>query len=206
MGKLKRLSLTQIKALFYSIIGVISAVVAAVIARLGCGETAMYALCWGILFGGVGVTVCRTALHLYLEDYRNAEMWAVSIAMLAMCGGWLGCILCNSYGWLFFWIAFICFFGIMGIGIRFVKKQEEKVEERTLLEELSATVRYRYKNNDPDAGEDLDNPLCMNQGVALTVDEAFEEGYGALAATGLEYLKAIAKKVEEKTSAEEEEE
>ena len=202
MGKLKRLSLTQIKALFYSIIGAIGAIIAFSIAYCGLHETVFYAICWGILFGGIGVTVCRTALHLYLGEY-DADMWAVSIAMLAMCGGWLGCILCNTYGWLFFWIAFICFFLISGIGQRFIAQKKKEDTPVTLLEKLSAEARYKFIDNDIEKGENLDAALCMNDGTALTVNEAFDLGYGALAATGLEYLKTVIKKAEEKYMEEE---
>ena len=204
MGMLKRLSLTQIKALFYSIIGVVGSIIAFVVAYCGLHETVFYAICWGILFGGLAVTICRTALHCYLGEATDPEMWSVSFSMLAICGGWLGCILCNSYGWLFFWIAEICFFLIMGLGLRFIAQKEAKKEDPVdLLENLKATVRYRFVDNDIEKGENEEFPLCQNAGVNYTVNEAFDEGYGALAATGLEYLKAVVKAAVEKMEDEE---
>lgn len=193
----------KMKALLYSIVGVITALIVLIVCVFGFALGAFYSASYALLFGVFFAALARTVFHLATDD-NTAEMWQVSIYLFAACGAWLGCILCTSWGWLFGWMAIMVGMLFMAFGSRFIKTFVEEIKEiLSPLEQMKRNTRFKFINDDPEKGEDKTRPLCRVNGENLTCEEADARGFGAIAATGIEYLKGIVKKTEEKETKEE---
>lgn len=189
----------KLKALLYIGLAFVSCLVAFIVCFFGIGLGWLYSCSWGLFFGATGAVLARTIFHLYLEDFK-AEMWQVSIYGLIACLGWLGCILCASYTWLFVWIALIVGMGLMLVGVRFIdgyiaNRENAPKDTDSILASLINTRRYRFIEDDPSKGENLEKPVCLVDNKALTVAEAEAEGYVKVARKGKSYLKKICKKM-----------
>ena len=176
----------QKKLLIYGTVAVICCVSAALIAAFAFSEAATYAIFWGILGGGAGVTVARMAYHLYLRDYAP-EMWQITIYMLLACGGWLGGILSSSWGWTTLWLSVMCIGILMALGTRFCRS----VAEAKVKNSLESTLRYHFVDDKLGGALDLNQPLCLVDKEAMTVEEAEKAGAIAAAQVGREYIRKI---------------
>ena len=199
----------ELKGIVYgSTFGVV-AVASGSLAYFVFGENVLYALCWALLFGGFATVAARTILHAVKKD-NSAEMYAISIYALMALGGWLGLILTGSWLWVSVFGALVVGSTLMALGTRYLdpveddvkkdEKTEEEVEEVKIetpdqkLAFLKETVRFKFDGDSLDGAPLLNYPICKVDGDALTVKEADEKGYGAIAADGLEYLKDILEK------------
>ena len=176
----------QKKLLIYGIPATLCCIIAALVSGLAFHTGALYAIFWGILFGGLGTTVARLGYHLYLKDYAP-EMWQISIYMILACGGWLGGILSSSWGWTTLWLSVMCIGILMALGTRFCKA----VAEARTKDSLEKTLRYRYVDDKLGGTLDLDAPLCKVDKEAMTVEEAEKAGAIAAAQAGREYIRKI---------------
>ena len=177
----------QKKLLIYGIPAVLCCIIAALVTGLALHEGVLYAIFWGVLFGGSGATVSRLIYHLYLRDYAP-EMWQITIYMLLACGGWLGGILSSSWGWTTLWLAVMCIGILMALGTRFCKAVAE-VRTRNSLE---SSLRYKFSEDRLGGTPNLDEPLTLIvDGQALTVEEALKAGKTEEARKGREYIRKI---------------
>ena len=147
---------------------------AALVAGLAFDQGVLYSIFWGLFGGGVALTVARTALHLVRKDYAP-EMWQISLYMLLACGGWLGGILSISWGGASLALAVMVTAMLMAVGTRFCK---EVAIQRT-ASSLERTLRYKPTGDVLGAAPNLDAPLIMVQGNAMTVEEADKAGVPA---------------------------
>lgn len=177
----------QKKLLIYGLSGILCCIIAALVSGLVFATGVQYAIFWGILFGGIGVTVSRFIYHLYLKDYAP-EMWQITIYMLLACGGWLGGILSTSWGWTTLWLSVMCIGILMALGTRFCKA----VAEIRTKNSLEKTLRYQYVDDKLGGAPNLDKPLTLIvDGQALTVEEALKAGKTEAAIKGRDYIKKI---------------
>ena len=177
----------QKKLLIYGIPAVLCCIIAALVSGLAFHAGALYAIFWGMLFGGSGATLARLIYHLYLKDYAP-EMWQITVYMLLACGGWLGGILSTSWGWTTLFLAVMCVGILMALGTRFCKA----VAEVRIKNSLEATLRYEYVDDKLGGSSNLDKPLTVvKNGTALTVEEALKAGETEAAKKGREYIKKI---------------
>ncbi len=177
----------QKKLLIYGIPGILCCIVAALVAGLVFDTGAMYAVFWGVFFGGLGVTVSRLVYHLVLKDYAP-EMWQIEIYMLLSCGGWIGAVLATSWGYVSLWLCVMAIGILMALGTRFCKA----VAEAKVRSSLEVTLRYRYIDDKLGGTPDLDHPLTViKDGQPLTVEEAEKAGEKKAAESGREYIRKI---------------
>lgn len=177
----------QKKLLIYGLSGILCCIIAALVSGLVFATGALYAIFWGILFSGIGVTVSRLIYHLYLKDYAP-EMWQITIYMLLACGGWLGGILSSSWGWTTLWLSVMCIGILMALGTRFCKA----VAEIRTKNSLEKTLRYQYVDDKLGGAPNLDKPLTVKvDGQALTVEECLKAGKTEEAKKGRDYIKKI---------------
>ena len=161
----------QKKLLIYGVSAAFCFITASLLSGVVFSTETAYAFFWGILSGGIGVTVARLVYHLVLKDYAP-EMWQITVYMLLSCGGWLGGILATSWGWTTFWLSVMCVGIIMAAGTRFCRR----VSETRVQNSLETTLRYRYIDDKLGGTPDLDSPLTVVvNGQALTVEEAENE-------------------------------
>lgn len=198
--------LNKLKAILYIGLGFVSALVAFLVCFFGIGQGWLYSVSWGLFFGGIGAVFARTIFHLYTDD-SSAVMWQVSIYGFVACLGWLGCILCASYTWMFVWVALIVAMALMLGGVRFIDgwwliREPKKAD--SLIESLAETARYKFIEDDPVKGEDTSRPLCAINDKVYTVVEAEAEGFNAIASNGRAYLKKVAKALDKKNKKENE--
>lgn len=187
------INLTKLKALLYGGLAFVSAIIAFLICFFGLQLGWLYSVSWGLFFGGIGAVLTRTIFQLYMKN-NTPEMWQISIYSLGVCLGWLGCILCTSYTWMFIWVAVMVGMGIMLVGYRFINDfVSRRFEKAELADTLVETRRYMYIDDDYTKGDDTARPLCSVNGQALTVAEAEAQGYSAQAQAGREYISKIVK-------------
>lgn len=177
----------QKKLLIYGIPAMLCCIIAVLVVGLAFHTGALYAIFWGILFGGVGATLARLVYHLYLKDYAP-EMWQITVYMLLACGGWLGGILSTSWGWTTLWLAVMCVGILMALGTRFCKA----VAEARTKNSLERTLRYQLVDDMLGGAPNLDKPLTLIlDGQPLTVEEALNAGKTEEARKGREYIRKI---------------
>ena len=129
-------------------------------------------LCFWTCFGAVlGSCIARVVLHVMMKDW-SAEMWQVSIYHMVTAGGILGLIYCNSWGWASFFAALIVGMGLMAGGTRFL----DQVGGTLILYKIESEMRYYPKEDKAGAEDDMERPVCLYDGKALTVREAEEAG------------------------------
>lgn len=192
--------LAKLKAILYVGLAFVSMLIAFLVCFFGIGMGWLYSISWGLFFGGMGAVMARTIFHIYIDD-SSAVMWQVSIYAFIACLGWLGCILCASYTWLFAWIALITAMGLMLGGVRFIDGWwfvREPKDNDSVCASLAETARYKFIDDDPAKGEDTSRPLCAVNDKVYTVVEAESEGFNAIALNGRAYLKKVAKALNKK--------
>ena len=177
----------QKKLLIYGITGVLCCIIAALVSGLALGETPLYAIFWGLLFGALGVTLSRLIYHLVLKDYAP-EMWQITVYMLLACGGWLGGILSTTWGWTTLSLSVMCIGILMAVGTRFCRA----VAVTKVKNSLEYTLRYQYMDDVLGGTPNLDKPLTtVINGTALTVAEAEKAGKTDAAEKGRRYIMKI---------------
>lgn len=192
---------TKMKALLYIGVALVFFLATFALAFWGCHETLFYSVCWSLVGGGYAAILARTIFHLVMKDY-SAEMWQVSIYLIVAVSAWIGAILSLTWGWASFWMAIMIASLIFAIGNRFIAKamqiaaaametNSSEFVQTPVLEKLKATQRYEFVDNTLGSASNLDKPLCLIDGRALTVNEAEAAGYGAIAAEAIEYFKTI---------------
>lgn len=204
-GKKVKLSITpemKRKALVYGVSGLVGFAVSAVVSYFAFTETFLYSLFFGIFGFGVCAVIARTIYHLCIKD-NTPRMWGVSIDLLISCAGWLIAVLSTGILLTSVGLAVVALGIVMAYGNRFVGSKVKEVETKDKDVELAeknlrATLRYKFIDDDPSLGVDSNVPLCSIDGKALTYDEAYAAGKGALAADALEYIKMIETKMEVK--------
>ena len=176
----------QKKLLIYGLSAAICCIIAALLAGLVFNADVSYSVFWGIFAGGVGVTLSRLVYHLFLKDYAP-EMWQITIYMLIACGGWLGGILSSSWGWTTLWLSVMCIGILMSLGTRFCRS----VAEAKIKNSLESSLRYHFVDDKLGGALDLNQPLCLVDKEAMTVEEAEKAGAIAAAQLGREYIRKI---------------
>lgn len=194
------MSTTKMKALLYIGVAFVFAMATFALAFWGCNETLFYSMCWSLVGAGYTAILARTILHLVMKDY-SAEMWQISIYLTVAVSAWIGAILSLTWGWTSFWIAVMIAALIFAVGNRFIANAMQLVTtmevnsdgfvQEPILEKLKATQRYEFVDDKLGSASNLDKPLCLIAGKALTVNEAEAAGYGAIAAEAIEYFKML---------------
>lgn len=191
------MSTTKMKALLYICVALVFFLASFALAFFGCRETLFYSVCWSFVGGGYAAILARTILHIVMKDY-SAEMWQVSIYLIVAVSAWIGAILSLTWGWASFWMAIMIASLIFAVGNRFITKamqiataSMETGSQVPILEKLKATQRYEFVDDKLGSAPNLDKPLCLIDGRALTVNEAEAAGYGAIAADAIEYFKTL---------------
>ena len=177
------MSVLKKKILIYLSSSFAGFLVAALVAGLAFDESLLYAFFFGIFGAAITGMLARTAYHLALKDYAP-EMWQISIYIALSAGGWLGAVLATTWGWVSLWLSVMCIGILMAFGTRFCK---EVAKQRT-TSSLERTLRYRFVDDVLGGTPNLDAPLCLVKGTAMTVEEAEKAGAMDKADEGRAYI------------------
>ena len=162
------------KMLIYGISAAVAFLAAALLAGLVFDQGAQYSIFWGMLFAGLAMTIARIAYHLAIKDYAP-EMWQISVYMLLACAGWFGGIMSLTWGWASLFLAVMVGAVLMAAGTRFCRA----VAVQKTTSSLERTLRYRYVDDRLGGTLNLDAPLLLMNGTAMTVEEAALAGASA---------------------------
>ena len=180
------MSVLKKKILVYLLSALAGFMSAAFVAGLIFKESMLYAVFFGVFGAGVSAMIARVIYHLALKDYAP-EMWQISIYISLACGGWLGAVLSTTWGWVSLWLSVMCIGVLMALGTRFCK---EVARQRT-SSSLERTLRYRFVDDVLGGTPNLDAPICLVKGTAMTVEEAEKAGAKDKAAEGRMYISKI---------------
>lgn len=193
----------KLRLIVYPSATIVSFAAAMLIAFFVFSETIFYAICFGLFAALLALALSRMILHIIAED-TSAEMYAICIYVILAAFAWLGLIYTES--WLFvsiFGAAFVGFL-LMAAGTRLLDPviEENVIAEYTKqgyetdLDFLKRTVRFRFTDDKLGNPPDTNRPICQIGDSMMTCEEAFDAGFGAKAAEGIEYLRMILKKEE----------
>ena len=180
------MSVLKKKILIYLLSAFAGFLTTALVSGLAFDEGLLYALFFGFFGAGVAAMLARVAYHLALKDYAP-EMWQITIYIALACGGWLGAVLSTTWGWASLWLSVMCIGILMALGTRFCKE----VAKQRISSSLERTLRYRFVDDVLDGAPNLDAPLCLIKGSAMTVEEAEKAGEKDKAAEGRAYINRI---------------
>ncbi len=178
--------------LFYAGMALVFFLAIFVICFFCTSEGLFYSACWGILAAGYALVATRVGFHLIMKD-TSAEMWQVAIYQSIAVTGWLVAVLANSWTLTSIGMAMIAGFTMMTLGTRFIRYKGDwlKAYVEKDISTLEETCRWKFINDDYNAGEDTERPLCAVNGSPLTVSEARAQGYVNEAEEGSEYLRKL---------------
>lgn len=180
------MSVLKKKVLIYLLSAISGFIIAALVSGLAFDESLLYAFFFGMFGAAVSGMLARVVYHLSLKDYAP-EMWQITIYIALSAGGWLGAVLATTWGWVSLWLSVMCIGLLMAFGTRFCK---EVAKQRT-SSSLERTLRYRFVDDVLGGTPNLDAPLCLVKGTAMTVEEAEKAGANDKAEEGRAYIHRI---------------
>ena len=181
---------TKLKTIIYTSAAAVGCIIAALVSGLGFDVGLLYAVFYGLFGAAAAAIIARIAYHIATDDYGPA-MWQISIYLMISAGGWLGAVLAESWGAVSISLAVMVSGILMAVGTRFILKPSIVPADDGETSVLATTLRYRYIGDKPDGTLNLDAPLCLVKGTAMTVEEAFTAGATEEAKAGLAYIKKI---------------
>lgn len=193
------------------LMGIVAAVVAVltfVVTAFSMEMPVLYVI--SLMVAAVGIALDLTVIiYKSVKKEMTAGLWQLVIYAALGIVGWI--IATVSSTWLVCSIglaAMVCGLAML-IGtfiLKRIKESEAVAEEveanseqvQTAIEEesedvkkLMSSLRYEYIDDDITKSSNLDKPLCLVNGNALTVIEADAAGYTEIANAGLAYIKKL---------------
>ena len=180
------MNVTEKKVLIYGTAALTGFLISSLVAGIIFKETVLYSVFFGLFGAVIAALVARLAYHLSLKDYAP-EMWQITIYIALSDAGWLGAVLSTTWGWVSLWLSVMCIGILMALGTRFCKE----VSKQRATSSLERTLRYRFVDDVLGSAPNLDAPLCLVKGTAMTVEEAEKAGEREKAAEGRAYIARI---------------
>ena len=189
----------KLKAWLYPVAAVVAGAACALILKYAVKLETTYAVHYGVFAALCAYLIARLVVNIVYKT--TTDSWKATMIWGAIGAGlFLWYILNTSYevqkaliaglG-----ISIMCYLGFMFVDPKgeaaaaMVAEVTGTAESRKdKIKRLSTEMRYQLTEN---GNPNYDKPLCRVDGTDLTPAEADEKGYGAIAATGIEYIKTI---------------
>ena len=194
-----------IKAWLYPLVAVIGGVACYLILSLALHLDKVYSAFYGVFTAWVAFLLARFCLHLIYKD--SDDRWKATMVWGVIAAGLFLWLILNSSRDIQTALVFSVLTSVINYcGFQWIAKSEDaaavvsevepvlapetKTETKSQkIARLAGELKYRYLEDGKTPN--LDAPLCLVDGVALTPKEADAKGYGALYARAIEYIKTL---------------
>lgn len=193
----------SLKAWLYPVTSLVAGGVCFLALHLALHMDIVYSVFYAVFAAAVTFLLVRLIVHLVYKD--TDDRWKATMIWGVIATGMFLWLILNTHRDIQTVLIFAVLVSTINFcGFRWIAKSETataavsemsaaievKTETRAeKIERLASTLKYRYLEDGKTPN--LDAPLCLVDGVAVTPKQADERGYGALYANAIEYIKTL---------------
>ena len=182
-----------------ALVGVVSVIIAVALFTAAFKMEIVYVISWTLAVVAIAL-VLTEILYKSIKKELTPVSWQIIIYGILAIAGWIGATLSSTWGWCsasmaLFVGALTMMIGtfIMKRGVKEEIQEQDKKEEAKKPEDLLSTLRYKFIDDDMSKAFNLDEPICLVDGKALTVEEAEKAGAKDVALKGKQYIENLKK-------------